>query len=90
MPEFKNPQQEPGAEKRLLLVFVLTFVVLMVFQPLLKKYMPQPTAPAAQKQMVAEQPAAAPTAPAALAAAAPVRAAKAPSIVASKQASAET
>jgi YidC/Oxa1 family membrane protein insertase len=90
LPEFKNPQQEPGAEKRLLLVFVLTFVVLMVFQPLLKKYMPQPPAPAAQKQTVAEQPAAAPTAPAALAAAAPVRAAKAPSIVASKQASAET
>jgi YidC/Oxa1 family membrane protein insertase len=47
--DFQNPQQEPGAEKRLLLVFLLTFVVLMIFQPLLKKYMPQaPAAP--QKQ----------------------------------------
>jgi YidC/Oxa1 family membrane protein insertase len=48
LPDFKNPQQEPGTERRLLLVFVLTFVVLMIFQPLLKKYMPQ--APAAQPQ----------------------------------------
>jgi YidC/Oxa1 family membrane protein insertase len=46
--DFKNPQQEPGAERRLLLVFVLTFVVLMIFQPLLKKYMPQ--TPTAQPQ----------------------------------------
>jgi YidC/Oxa1 family membrane protein insertase len=48
LPDFKNPQQEPGTERRLLLVFVLTFVVLMIFQPLLKKYMPQ--SPAAQPQ----------------------------------------
>jgi YidC/Oxa1 family membrane protein insertase len=42
--EYKNPQQEPGAERRLLLVFVLIFVVLLVFQPLLKKLFPQPSA----------------------------------------------
>ncbi len=41
MPDYKNPQQEPGAEKRLMLVFLLTFIVLIIFQPLLKKYMPQ-------------------------------------------------
>ena len=29
-------------EKRLLLVFALTFVVVLLFQPILKKYFPQP------------------------------------------------
>jgi YidC/Oxa1 family membrane protein insertase len=59
--DFQNPQQEPGAEKRLLLVFLLTFVVLIIFQPLLKKYMPQAPAAPQQKQS-APQPTAA-TAP---------------------------
>ncbi len=45
MAEFNNPQQEPGTERRLLLVFALTFVVILIFQPLLKKYGPQPPAP---------------------------------------------
>jgi len=31
-------------ERRLLLVFALTFAVIMLFQPILKKYMPQPPA----------------------------------------------
>lgn len=39
MSEYYNPQQEPGSERRLLLVFALTFIVLMVFQPLLTKYL---------------------------------------------------
>jgi len=81
--DFKNPQQEPGAEKRLLLVFLLTFVGLIVFQPLLKKYMPQaPAAP--QKQSVPEQVAAA---PAVAAVAAP--AARTPAVAISKQAASE-
>jgi len=88
--DFKNPQQEPGAEKRLLLVFLLTFVALIVFQPLLKKYMPQPPAPPAQKQPVPEQTAAAPSAVAAPAPAARGLSAKTPAITASKQASSET
>jgi YidC/Oxa1 family membrane protein insertase len=93
LPDFKNPQQEPGAEKRLLLVFLLTFVVLILFQPLLKKYMPQTPAAQPQKQPVAEHAAA--SSPAALAAvpsaAVPSPStARAPAIVASKQASAET
>ena len=29
-------------ERRLLLVFALTFLVIILFQPLLKKYLPQP------------------------------------------------
>jgi YidC/Oxa1 family membrane protein insertase len=57
LPDFKNPQQEPGTERRLLLVFVLTFVVLMVFQPLLKKYMPQTPAATPQSQHASAQPA---------------------------------
>jgi YidC/Oxa1 family membrane protein insertase len=56
--DYKNPQQEPGAERRLLLIFVLTFVVLIIFQPLLKKFFPQPPAPQTQIQPVPAQPAA--------------------------------
>jgi YidC/Oxa1 family membrane protein insertase len=40
-------------ERRLLLVFALTFLVIVLFQPILKKYFPQapaPTAPATQTQ----------------------------------------
>jgi YidC/Oxa1 family membrane protein insertase len=82
--DFKNPQQEPGAEKRLLLVFLLTFVVLIVFQPLLKKYMPQaPAAP--QKQSVPEQVAAVPAV-----AAVTAPAARTPAAAIGKQASSET
>jgi len=40
--EYHNPQQEPGMERRLLLVFALTFIIILLFQPLLKKYLPQP------------------------------------------------
>lgn len=84
MADFKNPQQEPGAEKRLLLVFLLTFVVLIVFQPLLKKYLPQaPAAP--QKQSVPEQVAAAPAV-----AAVTAPAAHTPAAAIAKQASSET
>lgn len=87
MADFKNPQQEPGAEKRLLLVFVLTFVVLIVFQPLLKKFMPQaPAAPEKQSSPVPEQIAPAPLATASVQAANP----GAPAVAASKQAASET
>ena len=54
-------------ERRLLLVFALTFIVILLFQPLLKKYMPQPPAqrpsPSTQQSSSQPQPAAsAPTA----------------------------
>jgi YidC/Oxa1 family membrane protein insertase len=42
--EFNNPQQEPGIDRKLLLVFALTFLVIMLFQPLLNKYGPKPPA----------------------------------------------
>ncbi len=68
MAEYKNPQQEPGTERRLLIVFVLTFLVLVIFQPLLKKFLPQPPAPQpqpqAQNQPAPTQPANAASAPA--------------------------
>jgi len=62
--EFKNPQQEPGTERRLLLVLVLTFLGFIVFQGLLKKYVPQPPAPQTQNQPAPAKPAPASSAPA--------------------------
>ena len=93
MADYQNPQQEPGAERRLLLVFLLTFVVLIIFQPLLKKFMPQAPAPT-QKQAVQEQKAeansvAASSAPASNAMASVAKGEK-PAATVSKQASAET
>jgi YidC/Oxa1 family membrane protein insertase len=70
--EYKNPQQEPGSERRLLLIFLVTFVVILAFQPLFKKYFPQQAAPQQQSQPAATQTAAsAATAPAGAAVAVP-------------------
>ena len=68
MAEFQNPQQEPGTERRLLLVFALTFLVIMLFQPLLKKYGPQPPAPKPEASQSQNPPAAQPQAQAPVAA----------------------
>jgi YidC/Oxa1 family membrane protein insertase len=57
LPEIQNPQHEPGSEKRLMLVFLLTFIVMLAFQPLLKKYFPPPATPQQQSQPVQPQPA---------------------------------
>jgi YidC/Oxa1 family membrane protein insertase len=43
--DFQNPQQEPGTEKRLVLVFILTFLVILGFQAFTKKYGPPPAVP---------------------------------------------
>jgi YidC/Oxa1 family membrane protein insertase len=83
--DFQNPQQEPGAERRLLLVFLLTFVVLIIFQPLLKKYFPQP---AVQEQKPLQTQTAAPSPAPAMSAVAPANSA-APASVVTRQASAE-
>ncbi len=84
MAEYQNPQQEPGSERRLLIVVVLTFVVLVVSQALLKKYAPAPTEPA-QNKTAQTQPAITPP-PSAPAAIIP----KLPSSAVTKQASTET
>jgi len=67
-----------------MLVFVLTFVVMLAFQPLLKKYMPQPAAPAQQTQPAQALP------PATSPAAAPVPAAVTPANAVTRQAAGET
>ncbi|MGC1977862.1 MAG: membrane protein insertase YidC [Candidatus Sulfotelmatobacter sp.] len=90
MAEYQNPQQEPGSERRLLIVVVLTFVVLVVSQAVLKKYAPTPAGPpqnkSAQTQPATAAPAAAPVAPAAVV---PSRILPAAALV-TKQASTET
>lgn len=45
MADFQNPQQEPGLERRLLLVFALTFLVILALQPLLMKKVLPPKGP---------------------------------------------
>ena len=50
MAEYQNPQHEPGSDRRLLLIFFVTFIVMLAFQPLLKKYLPTPPAPQQAKQ----------------------------------------
>jgi len=62
--EFQNPQNEPGMERRLLLVFALTFLVIILFEPMLKKYLPQPPEPVKSQPaaQVAPPPATAPPA----------------------------
>ena len=42
MAEFKNPNQEPGADKRLLLSFAVVAIILFASQSLLQKYQPKP------------------------------------------------
>lgn len=66
MPEYHNPQQEPGTERRLLLVFAVTFLVILISQAVLQRYGPKPGVQPEQRQAVA-----APAAPAAAASAAP-------------------
>ena len=69
-----------------MLVFLLTFIVMLAFQPLLKKYMPQPAAPPQQQQQsLPAQPTAPPT-PAATVAPAVVT----PASTVTKQAASET
>ena len=85
MAEYQNPQHEPGNDRRLLLIFFVTFIVMLAIQPLLKKYLPTPAAP--QQQSAQPAGTAAAPAPAASTAAASTPAASAG---VTKQASSET
>ncbi len=84
MAEYRNPQLEPGNERRFLLIFLVMFVIMLAFQPLLKKFMPQPPAQPQQAQSTPPQPA--PTAAAAPATVAPTRV---PAPLTTKQAASE-
>jgi YidC/Oxa1 family membrane protein insertase len=76
--EYQNPQNEPGGEKRLLLVFLVTFVLMLGIQPLLKlpllkKFFPQLAQQSSQPAPTQSSPASpAPPTTAAAPAAAPV------------------
>jgi YidC/Oxa1 family membrane protein insertase len=83
LPDIQNPQHEPGSEKRLMLVFLLAFILMLAMQPLLKKYFPQPVTPPQQSQPAPAQP----EATTAAAAVAPVASA---GNVVTKQAASET
>jgi len=85
LPEFKNPQQEPGTERRVLLVFLLTFAVIVLFQAVLKKFPAPPPTPTASETHTP-----APTATPAPGTASPPRQAATSPIAGAKQASAES
>ena len=64
MADFQNPQQDPGLERRLLLVFALTFLVILALQPLLmKKVLPQKSSATEKRAAQPAPPAAKPPAP---------------------------
>ena len=84
MAEYRNPQNEPGSDKRLLVIFLISFVVMLLAQPLLKKYFPTPPPPqkVAQTEQAPPPPAPAqntPSAPAPAKSSAPVPTKQAPS-----------
>src|SRR5512140_1439050 len=56
-----GPPPEPGSEKRILLAFVLTFVVIAVMQPLISRYVKPPEQPK-QTQSAGEPSASTPSA----------------------------
>lgn len=97
MPEYQSPQNETPTG-RLLLVFLATFIVLILFQPLLKKFGPQ-TQPQQQQQTQPAQTSQQSSAPAQAATPAPAPAQAAvsapkgkkgePAAVTAKQATAE-
>lgn len=62
MSDFQAPNQDPGAERRLLLTFALTFVIIFITQQFISRYY-KPSAPAAQKQEQTSPPPAAPIVP---------------------------
>jgi YidC/Oxa1 family membrane protein insertase len=93
--EYKNPQHDSGTERLLLVAIALTFLVILVAEPLLKKYFPQavPSQTTTQPANPASQPQPSqPNAMAAAAKAAPQTKPEKPAApaVADKQAAAES
>jgi YidC/Oxa1 family membrane protein insertase len=53
--EYQNPQHEPGNERRLLLIFAVTFVLMLVFTQVQKRFFP--AAPPPKEQPAKQEPA---------------------------------
>ncbi|HWY68662.1 MAG TPA: membrane protein insertase YidC [Terriglobales bacterium] len=51
MNDFQTPNQEPGSERRLLLTFALTFVVIFITQQVISKYYKPPAPPQRQEEI---------------------------------------
>lgn len=51
MNDFQAPNQDPGSERRLLLTFALTFVVIFITQQVISKYYKPPAPPQRQEQI---------------------------------------
>lgn len=56
MPEYKSPQNEPGMDKNVLLIFLLMAVAIFGVQFYMKKYAPQPPAQQTSTATPAQQP----------------------------------
>ncbi len=56
MTDFQNPQHEPGSEKRMLLAFALTMLILLAMQPFISRYTKQQTPASTATQPVATSP----------------------------------
>jgi len=54
--DFQNPQHEPGSEKRLLIAFALTMLILLAMQPFISRYTKQQTPAPTAPQPVATSP----------------------------------
>ncbi len=57
MNDFQTPNQDPGAERRLLLTFALTFVVIFITQQFITKFYKAPAPPQRQEQTPPQNPA---------------------------------
>lgn len=67
MNDFQTPNQDPGSERRLLLTFALTFVVIFITQQFISKYYKPPTPPPQRQEQTQSSPQQAVVAPAAAA-----------------------
>jgi len=54
--DFQNPQHEPGSEKRMLLAFALTMLILLAMQPFISRYTKQQAPASTATQPVATSP----------------------------------
>ncbi len=94
MPEYRNPQQEPGQPldtQRMVMVFLVTFVLMIIVQQFLfKNQKPSPSAQEAQKQQQQAQQAVAPAPQGASTPGTTTPAAAPKSTTPTKQASSET